>query len=151
MVTVDEIMTTNVLTLQMDDSILSGMSLMAEKNIRHIPIVDKNHQLQGIVSHRDILRADLSCLNQSDATARSNIENSAIETIMTRDVHTASPKDNLRSVGLKLQKEKFGCVPIIDDGLLVGIITDSDFVAAALTLIEELEAHEQADDNLYLD
>lgn len=149
MVTVDEIMTTNVLTLQMDDSILKGMALMAEKNIRHIPIVNKSHQLVGVVSHRDLLRADLSCLEDSDSSARSDIEDSPIETIMTKNVRTASPKDNLRSVGLALQKGKFGCIPIVENGILAGIVTDTDFVSAALTMIEELEAYETSADEAY--
>lgn len=151
MVTVDEIMTTNVVTLQMDDSILKGMALMAEKNIRHIPIVDKNHHLVGVVSHRDLLRADISCLEQTESVARSSVENSPIETIMTKNVRTASAKDNLRSVGLALQKGKFGCIPIVEGGLLVGIVTDTDFVSAALTMIEELENYESSDDDTVID
>tara|TARA_B100000959_G_C14979481_1_gene622860 strand:+ start:2374 stop:2568 length:195 start_codon:yes stop_codon:yes gene_type:complete len=63
---------------------------------------------------------------------------------MSEKVCAASPKDSLRSVGRILLQEKFGCVPIIDEGVLVGIITDTDYVTVAINLIEELEDFEDA-------
>lgn len=145
--TVDEIMTIDVLTLQPEEPIFKGMTLMAEMNIRHIPVVDKQHQLLGIVSHRDILRSDLFCLDTDEPNARSDIETSPIKSIMSEKICTASPKDSLLSVGQILQREKFGCVPIVDHGVLVGIVTDTDFVAVAITLIEEMEDFEDAEDD----
>ncbi len=144
MVTVEEIMTRNVLTLQQDESILRGMALMTENNIRHIPIVDKHHHLVGVVSHRDILRAEHSSLQESDSDLRSGIESSSIGSIMSTNLRTSTPADCLRSVGKILQQGKLGCVPITEEGVLIGIITDTDFVSVALTLIEELENFESA-------
>ena len=148
MLTVDEIMTTNVVTLQPEEAIFKGMSLMAEMHIRHIPVVDKRHQLLGILSHRDILRADLSCLANDDQNSWSNVEVTSLKSIMSDKVCSASPKDSLRSVGLILQRAKFGCVPIVDDGVLVGIVTDTDFVSVAISLIEEIENFEDANESL---
>jgi len=142
--TVDEIMTTNVVTLQPEEPVFKGMALMAEMHIRHLPIVDKDHHLLGILSHRDILRADVSSLNSGGQKFRSSVETSPISTIMSEKVCAASPKDSLRSVGRILLQEKFGCVPIIDEGVLVGIITDTDYVTVAINLIEELEDFEDA-------
>ena len=145
MITVDEIMTTQVVTVQPEDSLLSCMGLMADHNIRHLPVVNKHHQLLGIVSHRDLLRADLSCLSTkkgTEETSRETINNATVSDIMNTSVKTATPLTGFRSVGLLLQKEKFGCVPITDKGILVGIITDTDFVSAAITLVEEMEFFE---------
>lgn len=142
MISVAEIMTENVITLQGKDTILTAMSVMAEKKIRHIPIVDKQHQLIGVISHRDMLRVNLSTLGDNADQERAEIEATALEDIMSTQVHTATPQDSLISVGKLLQSEKIGCMPIVEDGLLVGIITDSDFVGAAITLIEELEDFE---------
>jgi|TARA_B110000263_G_C15240813_1_gene479281 CBS domain-containing membrane protein len=93
---------------------------MVKMYIRHIPIVDKRHQSLGILSHRDILRADLSCLTDSDENSRSNVKVTSLKSIMSEKVCSASPKDSLCSVGLILQREKFGCVPIVEDDILVG-------------------------------
>lgn len=142
MISVAEIMTENVITLQTEDTILKAMSVMAEKKIRHIPIVDKQHQLLGIVSHRDMLRANLSSLGDNPDQARAEIEATPLGSVMSTHVHTANREDSLIRVGKLLQSEKIGCMPILADGLLVGIITDSDFVGAAITLIEELEDFE---------
>jgi CBS domain-containing membrane protein len=145
--TVDEIMTADVLTLQPEEPISKAMALMAEMNIRHVPVVDKKHQLLGIVSHRDILRADLSCLDLDEPNTRSDIETSPIKSIMSEKICTASPKDSLLNVGQILQREKFGCVPIVENGVLAGIITDTDYVAVAITLIEEMEDFDDAVDD----
>ena len=58
-------------------------------------------------------------------------------TPMTEGILTTHPKYSLRAAGLTLQKHKHGCLPIIDNGALVEIITDSDFVGVAINLIEE--------------
>lgn len=147
MLTVDEIMTSDVLTLQANEPIFKGIALMAEHNIRHVPVVNKLHRLMGIVSHRDILRADLSSLSNGEPNSRADIETNPIESIMSKHVCAASPKDSLRSVGRILQREKFGCVPIVDDGILVGIVTDTDYVSVAITLIEEMEDFEDAEED----
>ena len=144
MLTVDEIMTSDVLTLQADEPIFKGLALMAEHNIRHVPLVNKLHLLKGIVSHRDILRANLSSLSNEELKSRADIETIPIESIMSKHVCAASPKDSLLSVGRILQREKFGCVPIVDDGILVGIVTDTDYVSVAITLIEAMEDFEDA-------
>ena len=144
MLTVDEIMTRDVLTLQADDPIFKVIALMAEHNIRHVPVVNKHHRLMGIVSHRDILRADLSSLSTGETKSRADIETIAIKSIMSDNVCAASPKDRLRRVGRILRREKVGCWQRVDDGILVGIVTDTDYVAVAIVLIEEMEDFEDA-------
>jgi CBS domain-containing protein len=64
---------------------------------------------------------------------------------MTEDILTTHPKDSLRAAGLTLQKHKYGCLPVIENGSLVGIITDSDYVGVAINLIEEHDAFEDID------
>ena len=58
---------------------------------------------------------------------------------MTADVATVSPEAGLREAALYLQKHKFGCLPVVKSGALVGIITESDFVEVAINLLEIIE------------
>jgi CBS-domain-containing membrane protein len=61
---------------------------------------------------------------------------------MTRDVVTVDEHANLRSAALLIERHKYGCIPVATKGNLKGIITDSDFVAVAINLIEQLEETE---------
>jgi len=69
----------------------------------------------------------------------------ALSSIMSTPVHTADETASLRGAALHLLKNKVGCLPVLRKGRLVGIITDSDFVAVAINLMEQLEAAEPDD------
>jgi CBS domain-containing membrane protein len=66
----------------------------------------------------------------------------ALSSIMTSPVQTVEEQASLRGTAMQLQKNKLGCLPVLNNGKLVGIITDSDFVAIAVNLMEQLEATE---------
>ncbi len=81
--------------------------LMKEKEVRHIPIVDANNFPVGIISQRDIFRAQDSELmdsNQQKLDSKSIL----LKDIMSNEISYTSPKDPLRSACLKLQKNKYG-------------------------------------------
>lgn len=59
---------------------------------------------------------------------------------MITEVVTVSPKAGIREAALHLQKHKYGCLPVVDKGKVVGIVTDSDFVTVAIHLLEVLDA-----------
>ena len=61
---------------------------------------------------------------------------------MTSPVQTALENADLRATAIRLQRDKLGCLPVLKDRQLVGIITDSDFVAIAINLMEQLEMAE---------
>jgi CBS domain-containing protein len=142
MLSVAEIMTREPYTLGPDDTLADARKLMAEHHIRHIPVVSGDGTLVGLVSQRDVLAAeDSSVLNESgDPDATESYV--ALSTIMTSPVQTVDEHASLRGTALHLQKNKMGCLPVLRDGRLVGIITDSDFVAIAINLMEQLEASE---------
>jgi CBS domain-containing protein len=66
----------------------------------------------------------------------------ALSSIMSSPVQSVDESASLRGTAMHLQKHKVGCVPVLRKGKLVGIITDSDFVAIAINLMEQLEAAE---------
>jgi CBS domain-containing membrane protein len=141
MLTVAEIMTREPYTLGPDDTLPTARQLLAEHHIRHIPIVSADGALLGVVSQRDVLAAgDTSVLNRNGGGALENYV--ALSSIMSTPVQTADESASLRGAALHLLKNKVGCLPVLRKGRLVGIITDSDFVAIAVNLMEQLEAAE---------
>ena len=137
MITVSEVMSTEVITLKATDSISIAVSAMTENNIRHLPIVDAQNQVIGIISQRDVLKA-------GSLAKENNQQAKPISDIMSKDILTIHPKDSLKAAGLTLQKHKYGCLPVIKDKSLIGIITDSDFVTVAINLIEEQDNFEDS-------
>ena len=140
MITIDEIMTTDLHTLSQTASLEEAIGLMAEKHIRHIPIVDAKGKLVGLVTHRDVLAATDSTLRATEE--RQDPKSILLTDLMTRDVVTVDENVSLRSAALHLERHKYGCLPVVIKGQLKGIVTDSDFVAVAINLLEQLEAAE---------
>jgi CBS domain-containing protein len=135
MIKIDDMMTRHPQTLTADHCVGDAQTLMNKHDIRHIPIVDHSHHLIGLVSHRDILRAQESCL-LNDACEQSSILTSAIGKLMSRRIMTVAPDAGLRESAIYMQKHKVGCLPVVKNNKLIGIITDSDFVSIAINLLE---------------
>jgi len=142
MITVKEIMTTELVTLKQSDSIESAREIMSNKGIRHIPVVEDSGKLIGLVTQRDVLRASKSTLESNQQIDDSKV---LIKQIMTENVSFSHPKDSLRVAGIELQKGKYGCLPVVENEQLVGIITDTDFVGVAIDLIEHMDFAEDND------
>lgn len=140
MFTINQIMTTELRTLPETASLEDAIRLMAEAHIRHIPIVNTKGKLVGLVTHRDVLAATDSKLRAPDE--RQSPASIPLSKIMTRNVATVDEHASLRSAALHIEKHKYGCIPVVTDGNLKGIITDSDFLAVAINLIEQLEEDE---------
>ena len=146
MLTVAEIMTREPYTLGPDDTLATARQLLAEHHIRHIPVVSADGSLIGLVSQRDVLAAgDTSVLNREGGNSRENYV--ALSSIMSSPVQSVDESASLRGTALHLQKHKVGCLPVLRKGKLVGIITDSDFVAIAINLMEQLESAEPDEDD----
>ncbi len=140
MTTVEEIMTTDLITLKASHSLEAARNVMIEHHIRHILIVNDDRTLIGLVTHRDVLAASLSSLDPVQDEQRAAFEASTpLEAIMTTELDVVSEKMSLREAALRLQAHKYGCLPVVSQGVLKGIITDSDFVAVAINLLEQLD------------
>ena len=144
MITVDEIMSVELRTLSEDNTLADAQKMMSDSHIHHIPITNGGGVLKGLVSHRDVLAATES--NLSDASLAQNPGEVRIGDFMTRDVATVDPRANLRQAAIYLQKHKYGCLPVVEGGALVGIVTDSDFVSVAINLLEQIEEFEPTDE-----
>jgi len=143
MIGLNELMTPKPFTLFENQTVLDARTLMSEKNIRHIPIVNKDNILAGIFTQRDlfaVMESRTLQLSQDEQNFRES--QIPLSDVMTHNPTFATTKAPLREVALYLQKEKYGCMPILKKDKLVGLITDSDFVSVAIDLIEQIEQSE---------
>jgi len=131
--TVAEIMTTEVITAGMDDT-LGGIRKVLELNhCHHIPIVEDS-RLVGIVSDRDVLQGlspnvDLSI---ADNRALNTLKKKAHQ-IMTRKVTTIGPEDTIEEVAAVFLDMQFSCLPVLEpSGTVVGIVTKTDLLESLL-------------------
>ena len=142
MLTVAEIMTREPYTLGPDDSLANARQLMAEHHIRHIPIVSPEGSLIGVVTQRDVLAAGGAGPAARDEDTNAAKETVPLSSIMTTPVQSVDEQAGLRGTAIHLQKNRLGCLPVLRNDQLVGIITDSDFIAIAITLREQIECAE---------
>ncbi|CAM2840703.1 CBS domain-containing protein [Vibrio neptunius] len=145
MIKVEDMMTRTPHTLLRSHLLADAKHTMEALDIRHVPIVDANKQLLGVVSQRDVLAAQESSLQQIPEN-QSYTLNTPLYEVMKTGVMTVSPQAGLKESAIYMQKHKVGCLPVVEKGQLVGIITDSDFVAIAINLLElqiENEPQEQ--------
>jgi CBS domain-containing membrane protein len=143
MLNVSEIMTTYVITLKADDTLKTARELMSKKKIRHIPIVNEKLNVVGLLSQRDLLKSAGS--NIDNNLNKTELPEVLISEVMTKKIKFIYPDDRLITAGVLMEKNKFGCLPVIDDEKLVGIITDTDFVAVAINLLEQVEEYEETE------
>jgi CBS domain-containing membrane protein len=137
MITVDEVMSVELRTLTENDTLADAQGMMANSHIHHIPIIEGDNQLVGIVSHRDVLAATEP--QRSGDSLAQNPSDISVREFMTRGVTTVDPHANLRQAAVFLQRHSYGCLPVVEEGQLIGIVTDTDFVGVAINLLEQME------------
>lgn len=133
---VEEIMKTEIVTVTPTVSIAETMRLMETKKIRHIPVIDAEQQLVGIVTLSDIRDAAPSIFRANEHVE--DMQN-PVETIMKKDVITGHPLDFVEEIAAIFYEHKIGCLPITNDRKLVGIVTETDLLR---TLVELTGAHQ---------
>lgn len=141
MITIEELMTRNLHTLRESDTIGDAKNLMAEKHIHHIPILNDEGHLLGLVSHRDILAASESSLHHDE---NDPVDDRHLRHVMVTQLTTIEKDASLLAAATHIRESGHGCLPVVDGERLVGIITDSDFVEIAISLLEQEEKKEIA-------
>ena len=139
MFTIEAIMSTNLKTLPPSATIAEARTLMHENRIHHIPVV-RGEALVGLITLTNVLASTDSFLR--DPQNRIHANEISIEEAMVTDVATVDINASLRHAALFLERHAIGCLPVMEDDKLVGIITDTDFVAVAINLLEQIEESE---------
>ncbi len=144
MISVEEFMTSELCTMSETDSVNDARSVMTERYIRHIPITDDENRLIGLVTQRDILAGTVpKPERRENKTSETGEVGTRLSDIMIKNVSVVDKTDSLRTAAMYMQSNKYGCLPVVSDGRLAGIITDSDFIAIAINMIEQAELNEE--------
>jgi acetoin utilization protein AcuB len=131
-----DVMTKNPLTVSPVETVGKADELMAENNIRQIPVVN-DRELVGIVTDRDI-RAFLSDALSGEPDAREKALGTNIRDIMTTEPLFLEPDDDLQDAVEILVEEKFGAIPVVDEAEgLVGIVSYVDILRVFLNRLQE--------------
>ena len=135
---VQDLMTQPVETVGPTDPLREVIQLMEAHRIRHVAVVEDSGRLLGLVSHRDVLRSQEGSLSGALSSEQAHM-NRWIEArwVMTKDVRTVHPATPALEAALLLRSNAYGCVPVVEDGRLVGILTDSDFVEYAIRTLSD--------------
>ncbi|MEJ2764310.1 CBS domain-containing protein [Photobacterium sp. MCCC 1A19761] len=142
MFTVADMMTPHPHTLTPSDTLADAKRLMTEKGIHHVPVTDQDNHLVGLVSQRDILSAQESSLEQIQKTSFISALDIPLKQCMHTQLFSVEPQAGLKAAALYMQKHNIGCLPVLHHNKLVGIITDNDFVAIAINLLEIQEEND---------
>jgi CBS-domain-containing membrane protein len=137
-VLVKHIMNSPAIALFAEQTLPLAEDIMHFKHLRHLPVIDDTNRLVGLVSHRDLLRAQVSSLTGlTDAERRARQDHIKIAEIMTRDVWTVLADTPASNAGRLLLDHQFGCLPVVNAlGALIGIVTERDYLRFAIKAIE---------------
>ena len=126
---VRDLMTSKVVTLHQDASLDELLDLLNTEHIRHVPVVDGGGELVGLATHRDIVRVnteageDLPVSVSDDVATRRGVSE-----VMTSGVLTVEPETSVDYAADVMLDNKLGCLPVVENKRLVGILTEADFV-----------------------
>ena len=134
---VRDYMTRHPLMVMPDTSIVEVQSIMSENNVRHIPVVEKGKRLVGLITRQNlrISPIELSSLNVWEITRL--LSGLRVKDVMVRgrDVITATPDTPIEEAARILVTHRIGCLPILEEGIVVGIITESDLLTQLTNLL----------------
>ena len=128
---VRDLMTADPTTLKRNDKLTLADDIMRLGRVRHLPVTDDDGQtLVGIVTQRDLFRDALAqALGYARDAQRKLLDSIAVKDVMTTEVVTIRPDASLVYAARVLTERKIGCLPVVENGRLVGILTEGDFVA----------------------
>ena len=137
-VLVKHLMTSPVVTFFAEQSLPLAEDVMKLKHLRHLPVIDDARRLVGLVSHRDLLAAQVSNRTGLTRDERRAVQDSVrVGHIMVKDVWTVRADVIASIAAAMLLDHKFGCLPVVDDhGVLVGIVTEHDFLRFATKVLQ---------------
>lgn len=132
MQTVADLMITNLITLKESDSLAKAKALMAEKNIRNLPIVDDEGHCLGMLTQREYLKHAFYLVSQfGTQQLQKKEEQTPVRNAMNKDILTVEPELSLKTAAEFFIENKYGSLPVVKDGKIVGILSPVDFVKLA--------------------
>lgn len=138
---VREVMTPTPTTVHPDMPVLDARHLMLERRIRHLPVVNENGELAGIVTDRDI-RLNLPSQATSLSVWEINhlLARLTVAKVMTRSVITVGPDREARDAAQLMLAHTIGALPVVDGGRLIGIVSETDLLRAFVKSVDPAAA-----------
>ncbi|MEM1220720.1 MAG: CBS domain-containing protein [Bacteroidota bacterium] len=130
---VEEFMETDLFTVQKDDLVELVAEMMNWRRIRYMPVENSKGELSGLITSRLLLRYFNSPEKKQEGTP------TTVKDIMIKEPLTVSPETTIVKAMRTMREHKIGCLPVVKDKELIGVITEMDFLRIAGSLIERLE------------
>jgi CBS domain-containing protein len=125
---VRELMTTDVATIGRNDELTIADDVMKMKRLRHLPVLEDG-RLVGILTQRDLFHAALStALNFGEKAQKEFLKTVVVKEVMTDEVRTIGPDADVREAARLLIEHRIGCLPVVENGKLVGIVSETDLL-----------------------
>jgi len=126
---VSQIMSTDLITLTLNDDLVTAEKLFKKHHIRHIPVVN-GKKLLGIISYTDLLRISfVDAVFDDEPVVESEVYNMfTLEQVMVKKLVTVPPNTSIRGVAKILAKKEFHALPIIENEALIGIVSTTDLI-----------------------
>jgi CBS domain-containing protein/gamma-glutamylcysteine synthetase len=124
---VEQFMTSDIFTVEADDAVDLVANIMSWERVRYVLVEDKDHHLVGLISYRSVLRFLASGGFAKDAP---------VSEVMKRDVMTVSPQTSTLEAISLMRDKRVGCLPVLLDKKLVGVLTEENFLKIARDLLE---------------
>ena len=146
---VKDVMSRNPISIDREAPVGTAIAIMADHKIRHLPVVDEQGTLVGIVTDRDLRSAALAPALEGHLSTEARrrlrgigtaLENLRVKDAMTWDPVTASPDLPLTQAAALMLEKRVGCLPVMENGTLVGILTERDALRALASHVPALRA-----------
>ena len=132
-------MTRNVIVVEPDTALAVAAQLMLDNKIRRLPVARRNNgeqQLLGILSRTDVHRALPPGSGAFADSSQVRDPQQSVRNLMSQPVLTTSPETPLEDAAEVMYSHKIGALPVVRDGLLVGLVTESDILRAFISVLK---------------
>jgi acetoin utilization protein AcuB len=131
-------MTRPVTTVRADTLVSGAVELMRSRRIRHLPVVDRNRRLVGIVTDRDLRQVLFGPIVQARlAAATDALRDLTVGDVMTWGAVRVTPGTSVRHAARLMHESKVGALPVVEADRVVGILTERDVLAAFREILDE--------------
>ena len=126
---ISAIMTKHVITLNTKDNLETAERLFKKHHIRHIPVV-KGKKIIGMLSYTDLLRISFAdAVDETETDVDTLVYNMfTIDQVMAKNIVTVKSSATIKEVAKILATQEFHALPVVDNGILVGIVTTTDLI-----------------------
>lgn len=136
---VRDLMSSPVFTIREDKRLRAVEEIMSWAHVRHVPVVDGQARLVGILSHRDLLGAAISSLaiKISEVERKQDLAAKEVRSVMHPVKATISPDERVQRAAQIMLRHQIGCLPVVEHEKLVGILTEADLLEVVARLTDE--------------